>query len=175
MWFYNKMCGNKFFLNLLFCAIDKICQISWERCMHTNVYHQLRARRALLIFNVLSRTRRALLMYKVYGYIPLVVLNKTLNCINAVLVPSQRYVSYILFLNTNMHWRFCKRNTVETLYNKILGTEKFCLLYQSLNNQKQRRLMHWDQRNQFILFGILLYQISLYLVSTVDVAHPLTS
>ena len=56
------------------------------------IYHQLRARMALSLFNdVPLRTRRALLMYKVYnGERALTVLSGTLlNSINAVPVPSQ--------------------------------------------------------------------------------------
>ena len=57
----------------------------------------------------------------------------------------------------------CKRlqMTVETLFTKIIGTEKFCWLkYQkSINNTKQRKLIYWDHRNQFGTSGILLYHI----------------
>ena len=61
-------------------------------------------------------------------------------------------------------------STGETRYNEILGTRKFCLWYQiyillyqlSINNTKQRKLLHWDRRKQFVLSDILLYQISLY-------------
>ena len=34
------------------------------------------------------------------------------------------------------------------------------------NNRKQSKLFHWDQRKQFVISDILLYQISLYRVST---------
>ena len=44
------------------------------------------------------------------------------------------------------------------------------LLYQlSINNTKQRKLFHWDQRKQFVISDMLFYQISLYRVSTVVV------
>ena len=56
-------------------------------------YCQLRARRALSLFNnVPLRSRRPLLLHKVYGDNALLVLNETsLNSINALLVVSQRY------------------------------------------------------------------------------------
>ena len=63
--------------------------------------------------------------------------------------------------------------TGETQYNEVLGTMKFLfisdiLLYQYiLNNTKQNKLFHWDLRKQFVISGILLYQFSLYRVSTV--------
>ena len=38
---------------------------------------------------------------------------------------------------------------------------------QTFDNTKQRKLIHWNQRNLFVISGILLYQISLYRVSTV--------
>ena len=55
---------------------------------------KLRASRALLLFNdVPLRTRRALLLYKVYGNSALLVLNGTsLNNVNALLVLSRCYV-----------------------------------------------------------------------------------
>ena len=51
-------------------------------------------------------------------------------------------------------------NTEETQYNKIIlfVISVFC---------KQCNLFHWDQRKQFVVWGILLYQISLHQVSTV--------
>ena len=68
--------------------------------------------------------------------------------------------------------------TVETQYNKILWTRKFCLLdpwdqefvlYQIFcyisspqTIQNKRKLINWDQRNY------VFYQISLYRVSTVQ-------
>ena len=49
--------------------------------------------------------------------------------------------------------------------------ENYSLLYQlSLNDtKKQRKLYHWDQRKLFVISHILLYQTSLYRVSTVYV------
>ena len=38
----------------------------------------------------------------------------------------------------------------------------------SVVNTKQRKLIHWDRRNWFVISGILLYQISSYRVSTVS-------
>ena len=57
------------------------------------VYRQLRARRALLKWkNVPLRTRRALLLYKVYGDSALLVLNgNSLICNNALLALNWRY------------------------------------------------------------------------------------
>ena len=67
-------------------------------------------------------------------------------------------------------------NTGETRYNEVLGTINVffvisdILLYQYiLNNTKQNKLFQWDLRKQFVISGMLLYQISLYRVSTVYV------
>ena len=60
---------------------------------HAVTHLHLRARRALMLFkDVLLRTRRALLLYIVYGDSPLLALNGTsLNSVNALLAPSWRY------------------------------------------------------------------------------------
>ena len=40
------------------------------------------------------------------------------------------------------------------------------------NNTKQSKLFHWDRRKQFVISDILLYQLSLYRVSTVlEITH----
>ena len=61
----------------------------WEYCFFAN-FDPLRARRALKMFkDVPLRTRRALLLYRVYGDSALVVLNLTsLNSVNALLALS---------------------------------------------------------------------------------------
>ena len=53
--------------------------------------------------------------------------------------------------------------TVEILYNEVLGTENFFLIYHIyivisvlINNTKQRKLVHWYQRKQFVISAILL-------------------
>ena len=39
----------------------------------------------------------------------------------------------------------------------------FCYIYQySINNTKQSNLLHWNQRKQFVISHILLFQMSLY-------------
>ena len=61
-----------------------------------SIEHQLRARRALMLFNDVSlRTRRALSLYKVYGVGALLVLNWTsLNRVNALLAPSYEIFAF---------------------------------------------------------------------------------
>ena len=58
------------------------------------IYHQLRARRALMLFkDVPLRTKRGLSLYKVCGDSALLVLNGTLlNNVNVLLALSGRYV-----------------------------------------------------------------------------------
>ena len=56
---------------------------------------------------------------------------------------------------------------------RFLGLRNFvcCIRYfviSVVNKQyKTRKLIHWDRKNLFVISGILLYQISLYWVSTV--------
>ena len=64
---------------------------------------------------------------------------------------------------------------MEARYNEIVGTEKFCLLYQMFCYVSTKKTIQ-NKENVFIGIGeiglyvisdILLYQISLYRVSTV--------
>ena len=64
-------------------------------------------------------------------------------------------------------WRACKCVTLQGKLSimKSMGPGNFVtsdiLLYQlSINNTKQRKLFHWDQRKYFIIHvsGILLYK-----------------
>ena len=58
----------------------------------------------MMFKDVLLRTRRALLLYKVYGSSTLLVLNGTyLNSVNALLVLSRRYPLHKMFMY-NVHW-----------------------------------------------------------------------
>ena len=72
-----------------------------------NAYRQLRATRALSLFNDVSlRTRRALSLYKVYGDSALLVLSRILlNIVNSLLVLSYRYCAFtflrLLYGNEN--------------------------------------------------------------------------
>ena len=62
-------------MHTIYCAI-----------MSSRTYRQLRVRRALSIFkDVLLRSRRVLSLYKVYGDSAILVLNKTLNSVRALL------------------------------------------------------------------------------------------
>ena len=62
-----------------------------------------------------------------------------------------------------------KISIVETQYNEIFGTMKFCLLYQIfcyqylINNTKQNNVFNWDRRKQFFISRILLNMRSLYI------------
>ena len=54
-----------------------------------------------------------------------------------------------------------------SVYRGPWDHEIMFVIYQYiLNNTKQNRLLHWDLRKQFVMSGILLYQISLYRLST---------
>ena len=67
--------------------------VNWKLCMVGNAHQQLRARRALSLFNnVPFRTRMVLSLYKVCGDSALLVLNRTwLNSINTLLLLNQQY------------------------------------------------------------------------------------
>ena len=66
---------------------------------------------------------------------------------------------------------FCVIVSVETRYNKIIGTKKFCLLYKIfcyINKQyKTKQITLLGPEKSFVISDILLYLISLYRVSTV--------
>ena len=51
------------------------------------------------------------------------------------------------------------------IHNKILETRKFCYMLYQLSIKTFRKLFHWDQRKQLVIF--CYYQISLYWVSGV--------
>ena len=92
-----------------------------------DTYHQLRARRALMMFkHVPLRTRRALSLYKVYGNSALLVLNRTsLNSINTLLALSRRYSGY-----------YCKIiYTLSAKYEPIGICLKFKAFYQVKENK----------------------------------------
>ena len=74
-----------------FCAVYYFLYTNY---LAVHVYPQLRARRALLLFkDVLLRTRRVLLLYKVYGNSILLVLNKTaFNSVDAFLALGRPYI-----------------------------------------------------------------------------------
>ena len=84
-------------------------------------------------------------------------------------------------LNLKMKTIFLKQTQWKLGITRSLRPRIFFFIYQqSINNTKQRKLMHWYQRDQFVISGILLYQISLYRVSTVNKQtnkqrHKLTS
>ena len=59
-------------------------------------------------------------------------------------------------------------NTGETQYNEVLGTMKFCLLYQyfkTIQNKTNYFIGTWENS---LLYQVFCYQISLYRVSTVS-------
>ena len=77
----SQTCGQLLFISHYFC---------YQQFCPSSVRRQLRARRALLLFNnVLQGTRRALSLYKVYADSVLLILNaKSLNSVNTLLVLS---------------------------------------------------------------------------------------
>ena len=84
-----------FSMFLTFCACIMLVSVHYMFLIYSYIkrgYCQLRARRALSLFNnVALRTRRVLSLYNVYGDSALLVLNGTLlNSINALLVLSRR-------------------------------------------------------------------------------------
>ena len=49
-----------------------------------------------------------------------------------------------------------KNNTVEPLYNEVLGTMKITLLYQVscyIRVKKQRNIKSWDHQNDLVISG----------------------
>ena len=82
-------------------------------CWYTLQCCQFQARRALMLFkNVLLRTRKALLVYKVYGNNTLLVLNEiSLNSVNALLALSRRFYEVFKFMadpcsQVHLNWNF---------------------------------------------------------------------
>ena len=62
---------------------------------------------------------------------------------------SKKKISIIKNYNDN-------KNTVEPLYNKVLGTMKITLLYQVshyIRLKKQRNIKSWDQQNYLVIRG----------------------
>ena len=84
--------------------------ITWFVLHHQRLltYRQLRARRALLqCKDVPLRTRRALLLYKVYGNSALLVLNGTsLNCNNALLARNWQYIYCPTLTKGSKSWKW---------------------------------------------------------------------
>ena len=88
---FRKNSGKDFYFVSLCNSFQGLTKQYW---VHKRRCRQLRARRALSIFNdVPLRTRRVLLLYRAYGDSTLLVLNGTsLNCNNALLALNWWYV-----------------------------------------------------------------------------------
>ena len=127
------------------------------------LYCQLRARRALLIFNdVPLRSRRVLSLYKVYGDSALLVLNGTLmNSVNALLVLNgtlMNSVNALLVLNGTL------MNSVNALLVlSQLHVSKHTSHYLG-STMKQKGLQKWFRDNHVLktaLFETVISRSSL--------------
>ena len=115
------------------------------------IYRQLRARRMLLqIKDVPLRTRRALLLYKVYGNSALLVLNGTsLICNNTLLALNWRYASITLSPMRNIEGFFVFWRPLYTSCGGgvVFGSEcqKVCIVY----NSSTPYILSWCETTAF--------------------------
>ena len=91
-----------------------------------SIYRQLRARRVLLQFkDVPLRTKRALLLYKVYGDSALLVLNGTsLIRNNALLALNWRYIPFLLIKEIYLCYIGIMHRYSCLSYNRYISEEK---------------------------------------------------
>ena len=106
--------------------IYSVLVLKWHISLNWNVYCQLRARMALVLFkDVLLRTRRVLLQYKAYGNSTLLVLKGTsLNSVSSLLDLNQWNVR-----SSHSFWR-CNRYLLEArnIFWRILFNSYFLII-----------------------------------------------